>query len=285
MTGASARIAVVGYLGIDSIRTSDGTERRCLGGGALYASLAVAQAGLTPVLHAAFGNDLPHDLEASLAGLGIDLTVVERRDHPTRRVRLDYATQDDRNSPHFTEEAWWHATHALAPPRPSGRFDATVLCPATAASMAAALNCGGDLGSVVADTSEAYVEHDGPALLALLPALAIFAPSLAETRALCPGATDEDTLAWLARRAPCVVQKRGAEGLVLARGDRPFQRRPPSAGMVIETTGAGDTVAGALAAGLALGLDDEKLLALASRMAALAVSGVGPEGLGFTAET
>ena len=79
-----------------------------------------------------------------------------------------------------------------------------------------------------------------------------------------------------------VVQKRGADGLALVSGSHPSGlRRPASLARVVDPTGAGDASVGALGAGLARGLDDPALLALALEVAAGAVAGLGPEGLGL----
>ena len=50
---------------------------------------------------------------------------------------------------------------------------------------------------------------------------------------------------------------------------------------MVDPTGAGDACVGALGAGVARGLDDPALLALGLEVAARAVAGLGPEGLGL----
>ncbi len=282
MPGRSApRIAVVGYFSIDQIRGVDGAERECLGGGAFYAALGVLAAGGAPVLVAAAGDDLPLDVLLRLEAHGIDLSALERRSHATRRVTLAYTTADQRASPHWQEQAWWEATEALSPPSVHGSFDATLLCAMPAAAASRILEAGRSLGPVVADTSGAFARRERDALLRLLPRVTLFAPSQAESRLLCPGLGDDEALGLLAERVPLAVQKRGAEGLALKRHGMSPLVMPPAKGHVVETTGAGDAAAGALAVGLALRLPDRELLVSASRIAALAVSAPGPDGLGF----
>jgi ribokinase len=275
------RIAVAGYLSIDRIRGIDGVEREVMGGAALYAALGVVAAGGTPVLFAAAGADLPLDVLFRLERLGVDLSALERRDHPTRRVRLDYDTADERRSPHWQDQAWWQATEALAPPQVFGTFDATLLCPMPAAAAARILDAGSALGPVVADTSGAFARRERDALLALLSRIAMFAPSIAESRLLYPDLSDDAALAAMACILPLAVQKRGAAGLAVKRAGAAPLALAPATGAVIETTGAGDATAGALALGAALRLPDRTLLVRATRIAALAVSAPGPSGLGF----
>lgn len=275
------RIAVAGYLSIDRIRGIDGIERDCLGGAALYAALGVVAAGGTPVLVAAVGADLPLDELVRLEKHGVDLSALERRDHPTRRVRLNYDTADDRASPHWHDPAWWQATKALAPPQVYGTFDATLLCAMPAAAAAGILDAGSALGPVVADTSGAFAQRERSLILDILPRIAMFAPSIAESRLLFPDLSDDAALAEMARIVPLAVQKRGADGLTLQRAGAAALILPPAGGAVVETTGAGDAAAGTLAVGLALRLSDRALLETAARVAALAVSAHGTSGLGF----
>ncbi|HEX2481458.1 MAG TPA: PfkB family carbohydrate kinase, partial [Methylomirabilota bacterium] len=103
-----------------------------------------------------------------------------------------------------------------------------------------------------------------------------------ETRLLLPGLDDEAALAALGGLCQRVVQKRGADGLALVSGSHPSGLRlPASLARVVDPTGAGDASVGALGAGLARGLDDPALLVLALEVAARALAGFGPEGLGL----
>ncbi len=136
--------------------------------------------------------------------------------------------------------------------------------------------------ATVVDTSEVFASRDRDALLALAGRIDLLAPSREETRLLLPGLDDDGALTALARRCPRVVQKRGADGLALLSAAHPTGLRVPAhPGPVVDPTGAGDAAVGALGAGLALGLDDAALLALASEVAARAVTGLGPTGLGL----
>jgi sugar/nucleoside kinase (ribokinase family) len=162
-----------------------------------------------------------------------------------------------------------------------------VLTAMPAADLARQLDRAKERGArVVVDTSEVFARRDRDALLALAEGMDLFAPSREETRLLLPDLDDDGALAALAGRCPRVVQKRGADGLALRSAAHPAGLRVPARpGPVVDPTGAGDACVGGLAAGLARGLDDAALLGLASEVAARAVAGIGPTGLGLAIAT
>lgn len=283
------RVHVVGYLSIDRLvlagRDIDGVP----GGGALYAALAARCAGAAVALHACAGADFPAAWLDRLAALGIDVAGVGRVARPSRRARLAYRDAERRDSAHFAEAAWWESTRALAPRLavhpaagdviavpPVGADRLTIVCAQARASGA----------RVVADTSAAFAQADGTALRAALPDLAVFAPSIEETRILMPGYEDDDAALALAALGCPVLQKRGAEGAVLALDPQaPLQRlAAPAAGAVVDTTGAGDSVLGALAAGLCAGADIAAAARAALASGARCVGGIGPSALGLDAD-
>jgi ribokinase len=82
-----------------------------------------------------------------------------------------------------------------------------------------------------------------------------------------------------------VLQKRGASGAVLAPdGVAPLLRLPAPAATVIDTTGAGDCVLGALAAALAAGVGLPGAAQSALAWGARCVGGLGPSALGLAPE-
>jgi sugar/nucleoside kinase (ribokinase family) len=119
-----------------------------------------------------------------------------------------------------------------------------------------------------------------------MPALAVFAPSLEETRILEPGRDDDEAALALAARGCPVLQKRGAAGAVLARdGLSPLLRLPaPAPSAIVDTTGAGDSVLGALAAGLSAHKDLTDAARDALAWGARCVGGLGPSALGLRVE-
>jgi ribokinase len=275
---------VVGYLSLDNVVVEGRVHRDVPGGGALYAALGAAAAGASPVLVAACGPDFPDSTMDRLRAAGVDVRAVARREHPTRRAHLAHDADGRRESRHYARAEWHAATAALAPPLPPAATAApavAVLTAMPAADLARQLDRARERGArVVVDTSEVFAARECDGLLALVERMDLFAPSREETRLLLPGLDDDGALAALARRCPRVVQKRGADGLALRSAGHPAGLRVPAPpGAVVDPTGAGDACVGALAAGLARGLDDAALLALASDVAARAVAGVGPSGL------
>ncbi|HEV8309548.1 MAG TPA: carbohydrate kinase family protein [Methylomirabilota bacterium] len=290
-SGGGPAVLVVGYLSLDEISVGGRTVPDVAGGAALYAALGAARAGAAVGLVATCGDDFP---EAALAGLrdaGIDLGHLRRAGHPSRRARIAYRPDGSRVSSHWGETAWHAATRALAPPPwpASARPTVVVLTAMPLELLGRHLDTARQAGArAVVDTSEVFAARERDRLLALLDRVDLFAPSREETRWLCPGLDDDAALRVLAGRCARVVQKRGAEGLILVSPVHPAGLRIPASPIpgedpdaVPEPTGAGDACVGALGAGLARGLDDAALLALASAIAARAVSGLGPAGLGL----
>lgn len=164
-------------------------------------------------------------------------------------------------------------------PDPSGA-DGRVLVatPMPVRALSANLDAAGDQ-PVIADTSEWVAGHQAAQLIALLARLTVFAPSCEETRLLCPGLDDDQAALALAAFGSCIIQKRGAQGLVVVQGTD-LHRLPAHRARVVDPTGAGDAVIGAIAAGLARGLPPFAAARAAMAIGAMAVSGLGPSGLG-----
>jgi len=276
------KICVMGYLSIDSVTTLEGAWADAPGGGALYAALGARAAGAEAAIVANVGEDLPQLWLDELAALDIDVSRVVRKGGPTRRARLSHARDGDRLSPHHDDAVWQERTLALAP-RLDAALDADmlVLCPMPADAAAAALafaRC-----PAFADTSAAFAGTERDALLALLPWLACFAPSLEETRILLPELGDDDALLVLAATGAAVVQKRGADGLACCPpGSSRIEYVAAPRTIVVDPTGAGDATVGALAAGFAEGLSLIEAAAQAVLIGARTVAGRGPSGLGFS---
>jgi len=284
-----ARVHVVGYLSIDRLVRDGRSVEDVPGGGALYAALAARGAGAAVVLHACAGTDFRTAWLDRLAALGIDISGVVPRAVPTRRARLAYVDDERRSSAHFAEAAWWESTRALAPRlghAPAGD-DVIAMPPVPGDILSAVCDQARAVGArVVADTSAAFARIDGEILRATLPMLVAFAPSLPETRILAPGPSNDEAALALAAQGCPVLQKRGAAGAVLARdGIASLLHIPaPAAAAVVDTTGAGDSVLGALAAGLCANKD----LVVAAREAlawgARCVAGLGPSALGLAGD-
>jgi sugar/nucleoside kinase (ribokinase family) len=101
---------VVGYLSLDDVVIEGRVHPDVPGGAALYAALGAAAGGAAPVLVAAAGPDFPESVLDSLRAAGIDVSVVTRREHLTRRARLAHETDGRRESGHYAEPRWHAAT-------------------------------------------------------------------------------------------------------------------------------------------------------------------------------
>jgi sugar/nucleoside kinase (ribokinase family) len=281
----SGTVHIVGYLSIDRIETGGAAGDDVPGGAALYAALGARAAGAAVVLHAMAGNDFRAEWLQQAADLGIDLVGVVQRPSPTRRARLAYRADESRDNAHHGQEIWWERTQALAPAVPTtlaaGNTVALMAVPSeiAARTLAAAAHVG---ARVVMDTSAAFATREHDAVRANAARAHIFAPSAEETRHLCPDRNDDDAAFELAALGCSVLHKRGAAGAfaVAARAATGLRLAAPPA-MLRDPTGAGDAVAGALAAGTAAGLDFVAAARAALQIGARCVSGWGPAALGL----
>jgi Sugar kinases, ribokinase family len=114
--------------------------------------------------------------------------------------------------------------------------------------------------------------HEGTRALAMevdcLAASATFAREFCRTRDV------QRALADLSSRHPCVIITLGAQGLIWARRGKKG-RLPAFEVPVIDSTGAGDAFHGALALGMARGMEWTELLRFAAAVAALVCTGLG----------
>lgn len=109
----------------------------------------------------------------------------------------------------------------------------------------------------------------------LLAELSVLLVNEGELRALAPGGDTADRAAGLNRRHGCaVVVTLGPDGALLATHDR-LLHQPGLKVAAVDTTGAGDTFAGVLAAALDRGASLEEAVAEATVAGALACTGLG----------
>lgn len=287
MGDAQPSITVSGYLSLDTIVCPRGTFEDVPGGAALYAALGARAAGASVHLRACLCRDFPRAVLDSLAALGIDLRGLEPAPGRTRRARLEDRDASRRgptrrSSPHFSHAGWWKRTRELAPAPPRLRADAVVITAMPADTLAVHAETARALGArVVVDTSEAFAEAEPEALLAVLSRIDLFAPSREEIRLLLPGVSDEAARRDLESRCSHLVQKRGPDGLWWSSaGQAPFLQES-RADTIVDSTGAGDAAVGALAAGFSREAAVPDILLESSEIAARAVAGVGPSGLGL----
>lgn len=272
-------VIVVGYLALDDITCPAGHFTSVPGGAAYYCAAAAAVAGARVALVASAGADFPGEALEQLEGVGVVIDSVRRDDGPSPRSRMVDPSGRERTAPHHRDPTWWAAQRRLAPPIAPGGAAAYVFNAMSVEMLAAQVAARRPTDRMVLDTSVAFASVQAGAILAQVPHMHLFAPSREETRLLLPGLDDDAALAVLAAQVPIAVHKRGADGLGLLRHGGTTLVEATRALEIVDTTGAGDSVVGALAAGLAQGLPDRELLRLASKIAATAIAGVGIAGL------
>ena len=278
------QVIVVGSINVDLVVTAShlprpgetvtgGAFARHLGGKGANQAVAAARAGASVAMVGAVGSD--PDGDESLAALeaeGIDVSSVRRVDAPTGTAIIAVAP-DGENQIVVASGAneLVSADDAALAQLPAGPgvlltcFE--VPMPAVIAAVRAAVRLG--LQSLVNPAPARPLPSE------LLDARVTLTPNADELRAIT-GTTDlEAGLASLVTGgAAGVVVTLGAAGAAVAQG---LQRRtiPAAAMEVVDTTGAGDTFAGVLAAWLASGHDLEEAAEAANRAAGLSVARAG----------
>jgi sugar/nucleoside kinase (ribokinase family) len=278
------RVAVIGYVSIDTISTPTQCVVGIPGGAALYSALAARIVGAAVTLFASIGKDYPTDTLALINRADIETRFVRRVAVATRRARIDHLADGTRASSHYHDSRWWEATEALAPPLPSSldSFDTIVINAVPprmlreVLSRAACMNV-----TSVVDTNEVFAFAGRDVILADLPTMSLFAASREETRILCPRLDDDAAARDLASRGPVVVQKRGAEGVFLAHHEGSAEAFPAAPVTVVDPTGAGDAFVGALAASLSHRKTVQESIRMALPIAARTASAFGPRALGL----
>jgi ribokinase len=281
----SVRVAVMGYLSIDTIEIDGACHGNVPGGAAVYAALGAAAAGSMVSLHATAGEDFSAAWLDRLGTLGIDTAPVRHAAGASRRAQLAYGADGNRDSPHHDDAVWWEATEQLAPRPPDAwsGIDLLVMAPMPIPLLREAMTGATRHGvRCIADTSTAFIAQDSDGLLALMPTLHGFAPSRAETDALFPTLDEDSAVLLLAELGPTMLHKRGPDGarLYASHMVAPLDLPAPRV-LVRDPTGAGDATVGAFAAGIAAGLSLRIAAERALEIGARACTGIGPAALGL----
>jgi len=277
-----ALVLVIGNLTIDDVVLPTGVTRMgMLGGNSVHAATAVVTAGATAALAARRGEDFPPGALAALAAEGIDLTGLVDIPGPTVRNWVIYEA-DGRRS-------WLYRTpperSAEVAPEPAD-LDSALLRRAAVVHVAAMPL--GNAERIVAhvrrhapdavitvDTHESWDGDVAGRVLALASAASLFVPSQEELAGLVAADGPADGLRALAAAGltRAVVKAAGAGAYVLDYGR--IVRVPAAETTAADSTGAGDTFCGGLAAGLARGLSLVESAALGAAVAAVAITGSG----------
>jgi fructoselysine-6-P-deglycase FrlB-like protein/sugar/nucleoside kinase (ribokinase family) len=277
-----ALVLVIGNLTIDDVVLPTGVTRMgMLGGNSVHAATAVVTAGATAALAARRGEDFPPGALAALAAEGIDMTGLVDIPGPTVRNWVIYEA-DGRRS-------WLYRTpperSAEVAPEPAD-LDSALLRRAAVVHVAAMPLGNAERivahvrrhapGAVITvDTHESWDGDLAGRVLALASAASLFVPSQEELAGLVAADGPADGLRALAAAGltRAVVKAAGAGAYVLDYGR--IVRVPAAETTAADSTGAGDTFCGGLAAGLARGLSLVESAALGAAVAAVAITGSG----------
>ena len=240
-------LLVTGSIAIDTVRTPFGVSENCLGGSAIYFSMAASF--FAPVrLVAVVGPDCPFDLAATFAGKDVDLKGVEvRTGSKTFRWAGSYHGP---MSEAITDKAELNVLAERPPQVPDGYKDSRyVFLANTAPALQQELLKQIDKPAfVAADTMNCWIRDHLDDLKRLLQKVDALVLNNGEARQL----TGEDNLTKAAERilqmGPAVVIiKKGEHGSLMCGKDGVSFSLPGfPTGQVKDPTGAGDSFAGAL---------------------------------------
>jgi len=283
---AAGRVVVVGSINIDLLvrlprlpapgeTVVGGSLTRQHGGKGANQAVAAARTGATVVLVGAVGAADGADSLRALAAEHLDITHVLRCDAPTGTavVLVDEQTGENQIAVASGANALVSAGHVDSVLR------ALDLCPDDVVVFSfelplAPLSLAAD---VVRQVGARLVVNPAPARPGFGDVLAgaLVTPNAAELASLATGPEPQDAaLALAARTGEPVLVTLGADGALLAASGEvtPFAAHQVA---VRDTTGAGDTITGVLAAGLAQGNDLPTAVRRAVAAAALAVTHEG----------
>lgn len=279
---ARPRVVVVGNLTIDDVVHPDGrTFMATLGGNSVHTASAVLACGVGVSLVTRRGEDFPADALDVLAGAGADLRWIVEVPGPTVRNWVIYESDGRRRWVYRTPEGrsaqvapqGADVAPALANPAAVVHVAAMPLENAEAVVRAARRHAPGAL--VTLDTHEAWAAQAPDRVLRLARSVDLFEPSLEELQTLTSTTAPADGLRALAtaglRRA--VVKAGGDGAYVLEAGS--IVHVPALAVPAVDTTGAGDSFCGGLAAGLATRLGTVAAVGLGVAAAGIAIGSTG----------
>lgn len=274
-------VIVVGSVNVDALMRAPrlpaagetvvgATLTRSQGGKGANAAVAAARLGARVALVAAVGADADGDgARAALAAAGVDVSALVRVDAPTgaAHIALDAAG----------ENAIVVASGANARLEPAHVAAALARLAGPASVVLADLEVP---DAAVLAAAAASAELGARFVLDPAPARPLAAALVARCEALTPNrgelaALGGDAAALLARGARSVVVTLGAAGAELHEPARASVRQPPFAVASVDSTGAGDAFAAALAVALARGAERRAAVRFAAAAGALATRALG----------
>ncbi|MHC4625929.1 MAG: PfkB family carbohydrate kinase [Planctomycetota bacterium] len=238
-------LLVTGSIGIDTVKTPYGVSKDCLGGSAVYFSMAASL--FSPVRFVGVvGSDCPFDLAEVFAGKDVDLTGLEvRQESKTFRWAGTYSDNMNERTTDYVELN----VLAEAPPKVPAAFrDSKYLFLANTAPALQhqLLEQVDDPVFVAADTMNLWIAENRDDLDALLKKINCLVINEDEARMLA----DDHNLARAAKKMlymgpSVVVIKKGASGSMMCNADGGTFILPAfPTDDVKDPTGAGDCFAG-----------------------------------------
>jgi sugar/nucleoside kinase (ribokinase family)/fructoselysine-6-P-deglycase FrlB-like protein len=278
---ATAAVVVVGNLTIDDVVLADGTTLMAtLGGNSVHTAAAAAACGARVGLVARRGEDFPAEAFARLTAAGVDTTYVVDVLGPTVRNWVIYEPDGRRHWVYRTpigRSAEVAPVPADAAPAVSGAgvVHVAAMPLANAEAIVAEILRVEPSAVITLDTHEGWASEPAARVLALAGAVDLFEPSLEELRDLTGDHTPTGGLRALERAGVRrAVVKAGAEGAYVLTGVD-VVHVPALEVDAVDTTGAGDSFCGGVAAGLAAGLETVDAVALGVATAGSAIQSSG----------
>ncbi|MBO0843876.1 MAG: SIS domain-containing protein [Nocardioides sp.] len=280
-SGHSGRVVVVGNLTIDDVVLADGTTLMAtLGGNSVHTAAAAAACGAPVALVARRGEDFPADAFTRLQTAGVDTTGVVDIPGPTVRNWVIYEPDGRRH--------WVYRTPAIrsaevaplpadvaATARDARVVHVAAMPLANAEAVVDQVRRTTPDALVTLDTHEGWADEPPTRVLALAASVDLFEPSLEELQALTGDATATGGLRALANAGVRhAVVKAGADG-AYALAAEAIVHIPALQTPVVDTTGAGDSFCGGVAAGLARGLETLPAVGLGVAAAGTAITSSG----------
>jgi sugar/nucleoside kinase (ribokinase family) len=240
-------LLVTGSIGIDTIKTPGGVRENCLGGAAVYFSMAASF--FSPVrLVGVIGSDCPFDLKEIFAGRNIDLTGLELRPN-SKTFRWTGSYHEDMDN--RTTESTELNVLAEAPPKvPEAFRDSRFVFLANTAPALQHELLGQVAGPafVAVDTMDLWIREYNDDLTSLLKKIDCLIINEDEARMLADRHNLVSAVRNILDMGPSVViAKKGESGSIMcnANGDIFILPAFPAAD-VTDPTGAGDSFAGGL---------------------------------------
>ncbi len=245
-------LLVTGSIGIDTVKTPFGVSESCVGGSAVYFSLAASN--FCPVRFlGVIGDDCPFDLSEVFAGRDIDLHGLEVR-QGSKTFRWSGSYEGAMNEAN-TDNVELNVLSESSPKFPETYKDSKyVFLANTAPSLQLQLlDQIENPAFVVADTMNLWIETAGDDLKVLLDRINMFVLNDGEAKLLTGYQNVTTAGKKILEMGPeVVIIKRGEYGsMMLNRAGDSFILPAYPTEVVIDPTGAGDSFAGAMMGSLA----------------------------------